>query len=453
MRRVACLLAFGQLLFGADARAQNPTIDGFTLVPMHSGNMLSLWGSETFTPGSHALQLGLEARQALATSVAAQSRSPLATLELLATFALVEGFDVSTGLAIHRGDFGARVNRTVIGDVWLVPRLRVWRNASGGGLATLVAAALPAGNDETLKREGLRFEPRLLASQVSLPFVFTANAGYLLHTRSDFDGAASNAVLAGAGVELGLGSGWSGVSELTSRLYANAPGADLAARLPAEARLAVRFTIAGWVTEFGGGLGLWGGPSEPDWRLIAALSFDLVVQSQPQVLPPLPDRDQDGIPDASDACGDEPGTRTLHGCPARAPPNEVAPALEEPLPDVPLGVEQPETFPVLLFQPNQWHLGATQLALLDETAARMRAAPPDVYFVVEGHSDVSGPPPFNSIVARKRAMTMRHELIRRGVPWHRITVAVYGSSRPPDGSDPVGARRVEFRMIKQSGPR
>jgi outer membrane protein OmpA-like peptidoglycan-associated protein len=451
--RAACLLALTQLLFGGAARAESATINDFTLVPMQSGSTLSLWGSETFTPGSHALQLGLEARQALAPSVAAPSRSTLATLELLATFALIDGFDVSTGLAVHRGDFGARANRTAIGDVWLVPRLRIWRNASGGGLATLVAASLPAGNDETLKREGLRFEPRLLASQVSLPFVFTANAGYVLHTRSKFDGATSNAALGGAGVELGLGSGWSGVSELTSRWYANAPGADLAARLPAEARLAVRFTIAGWVTEFGGGLGLWGGPSEPDWRLIAALSFDLVVQSQPQVLPPLPDRDQDGIPDASDACGDEPGTRALDGCPVQVPPDPIAPDVEEPLPDAPLGVEEPEAFPVFLFQPNQWHLDVAQLAQLDEIAVRMRAAPPDVYFVVEGHSDVSGPPPFNSVLARKRAMTMRHELIQRGVPWNRITVAVYGSSRPPGDSDPSGARRVEFRMIRQSGGR
>jgi outer membrane protein OmpA-like peptidoglycan-associated protein len=441
-----------QFPFGGEALAQNATLNDFTLVPMQSGNMLSLWGSETFTPGSHALQLGVEARRGLASNVE-QNAPTLATMELLATFALVRGFDVSTGLAVHRGDFGARANRTAIGDVWLVPRLRVWRNASGAGIATLIAASLPAGNDPTLEREGLRFEPRVLATQMSVPFVLTANAGYLLHTRAEFDGAASNAALAGVGAELALGSGWSGVSELTSRWYANAPGADLAARRPTEARLAVRFTVAGWVTEFGGGLGLWGGPSDPDWRLIAALSFDLVVQSQPQVRVPLPDRDQDGIPDASDACGDEPGTRALDGCPVQAPPRQTAPEHEEPLPELPPGVAEPEAFPVLLFQANQWHVDVAQLALLDQVATRMRAAPPDAYFVVEGHSDVSGPPPFNSVLARKRAMTMRLALIQRGVPWHRITIAVYGSLRPPESSDPAGARRVEFRVIRQPSGR
>jgi hypothetical protein len=34
---------------------------------------------------------------------------------------------------------------------------------------------------------------------------------------------------------------------------------------------------------------------------------------------------------------------------------------------------------------------AEQLSLLDEVASHMRAAPADVYFIVEGHSDVSGP--------------------------------------------------------------
>jgi outer membrane protein OmpA-like peptidoglycan-associated protein len=123
------------------------------------------------------------------------------------------------------------------------------------------------------------------------------------------------------------------------------------------------------------------------------------------------------------------------------------------LPDLPAGVAQPEAFPVLLFQPNQWHADVAQLALLDQVAVRMRAAPPDVYFVVEGHSDVSGPPSSNSILARKRAMTMRLALIQRGVSWHRITIAVYGSSRPPESSDAGGARRVEFRMIRQSSAR
>jgi outer membrane protein OmpA-like peptidoglycan-associated protein len=90
---------------------------------------------------------------------------------------------------------------------------------------------------------------------------------------------------------------------------------------------------------------------------------------------------------------------------------------------------------------------------LDQIAERMRAAPPDAVFQIEGHADDSGPRAFNWSLSRNRALTVRFHLMLRGIAWRRLTVVGYGFTRPVETDDK--SRRVQFRMLlvpKPSAP-
>jgi outer membrane protein OmpA-like peptidoglycan-associated protein len=106
----------------------------------------------------------------------------------------------------------------------------------------------------------------------------------------------------------------------------------------------------------------------------------------------------------------------------------------------------------LQFAPNSYSLDRAVDPLLDEVAEQMKAAPDGVRFVVEGHSDASGPRRFNWKLSQARAIVVRRLLIRRGVPWQRVTVAWYGATRPMNdgGEDGERDRRVQFTPERTS---
>lgn len=88
-------------------------------------------------------------------------------------------------------------------------------------------------------------------------------------------------------------------------------------------------------------------------------------------------------------------------------------------------------------------------AALDDSAAAWRARPGGPV-EIEGHSDRSGPAAANRRAARLRAMAVRDELVRRGVPAALIAVRSEGEERPliatEDGVREVQNRRVDINI-------
>lgn len=428
------------------------------MAPLQDGSMSSLWSSEPFEPGRPALQLSLLAHPGRPTAPQWEAAHVLSTLELSGTLGAWRGFDVTAGLALHRGaweappspEIPARVS-TLLGDVRFVPRLQLWT-----GISALLAASYPVARDPVVAREGLRFEPRLLGTLVVNAVKVTANLGYLLHAPIErFDSVSSDSFVSGAGARLALSEAWSAVTEVVGRWYPSAKG-SAASRVPTEAQFAMRFSVAGWAAQLGGGVGLLGGSAQPDWRMTAALSFSLPEAFAATTMVAPPDRDRDGVPDTSDACADEREDRNgiddFDGCPdaesaeasTPSPQDDPAPEIEAATPDQE-GVEL-APLPVLRFERNQVNLNAAQLAILDVVATRMMEAPPEVRFIVEGHSDDTGPAAFNQRLSRSRALSVRLQLMHRGISWRRLGIVARGSSDLLDTPDT--SRRVKFRLVR-----
>lgn len=88
-------------------------------------------------------------------------------------------------------------------------------------------------------------------------------------------------------------------------------------------------------------------------------------------------------------------------------------------------------------------------ATLDQVAAAYRAAP-GAKLQLAGNTDRSGSEWTNRATGLRRAMTVRAELEKRGVPASAMTIASYGEERPlvptEDGVREVQNRRVEVAI-------
>jgi outer membrane protein OmpA-like peptidoglycan-associated protein len=434
-RRAGRLVLLALVAQETEAVAQQSRVNDYSTAPLQRGSILSLWSSGTLEPGQGALQLGMHARPSASARDTPDGAPPLSTLEFLGTLGLSSAVDASASMAVHRGYWGGSpytgaTSRTALGDVRLVPRFRIWRDAAGSGVGALLATSFQAGNEASLASDGWRIEPRLSANYVLAPLTLTVNAGYLLHASVKHVGEAPNdAVLGGVGAELAVSREWSLVAELASRWHVNATTSALGARLASEARPGLRFAMASWAGQVGGGVALPSAIDAPGWRLLAAISVALPTA------PPA------GLAHVANSA-QPPRVRT---------PSQAL-ADDTPIPEVPEPVtapvsEEPAPLPVLNFRPNRWLLDAVQLETLDQVAQRMKRETEHVRLEIHGHSDTSGPRAGNFKLSRKRALTVRLHLMLRGVAWRRLSIIGYGSTRPPASDDQRAARRVEFRLV------
>lgn len=482
-----------------DASAQEPT-EAYGLAPLQPGTIIGVWGGLPRDAGTAALAGAVQACPPLRLSQPdgsqAQELGTQAGFELLGTVGVLEGLDVSAGAGMQRGWANAEASvQSRLGSARVVPRLRLSGDANGG-VALLVAATAPLASHWS---EQLRVEPQLALSFVHDRAIASANVGYRLHPRERGWGSdANNALTWGAGVELPFATSWSALMELAGQWSAHARHLEPGARTPTEARAGVRFTVSGWAAQLAAGTGLLGGVAEPDWRLMAALSFSPASLPKPPEHDDWADQDGDEIPDQFDRCPTQPedldGVRDLDGCPdvtdddedtvanlddrcpgesedldgfedddgcpepgpvAAAPPPAVV-TESEPAPEKPREPPLPEISDVLYFEANQMGLDRAQRVKLDGIALELLLGASDVHLVIEGHSDDSGPPEFNDVLSRWRASAVRAYLIERGVPWQRLSIVGYGASMPVGSSlDAEGRarnRRVEFRVIRRKQP-
>lgn len=85
------------------------------------------------------------------------------------------------------------------------------------------------------------------------------------------------------------------------------------------------------------------------------------------------------------------------------------------------------------------------------TAAALLKTNPGTTGIIEGHTDSTGDPGYNRIIAENRATSVKTYLVERGVEPSRLTISAFGPEKPIDtNSTPEGRsknRRVVIRIV------
>ena len=104
---------------------------------------------------------------------------------------------------------------------------------------------------------------------------------------------------------------------------------------------------------------------------------------------------------------------------------------------------------MLFFDWGKPDIRQDEVATLDQVAAAWRARP-GVHLQLTGHTDRSGSAAVNRASGLKRAMKVRAELERRGIPRNAMSVGSFGEERPlvptEDGVREVQNRRVDILL-------
>mgnify|MGYP000190335978 FL=1 len=209
--------------------------------------------------------------------------------------------------------------------------------------------------------------------------------------------------------------------------------------------------------------------------LLAMLLFQQKGPGPAPEPPPPPDRDGDGVPDAKDACPDQPAG--LHadaarpGCPQADRDGDSVPDAVDACPDKPGG---PSTDPKkngcpglveikagllhikqqVFFKPRSAEVDAKKSRKILEAVASALVAKPEIKRVeVAGLADDKGKEKVNQEISEQRAQSVRKWLIEHGVHADRVVAKGYGEieldeqSRLSTHAQRKKNRRVEFRII------
>jgi len=154
---------------------------------------------------------------------------------------------------------------------------------------------------------------------------------------------------------------------------------------------------------------------------------------------PAPDQDGDGIPDPKDACP------TVRGVPSSDPARHGCPALVE------VERDRLKTLEPVFFATNEDRILPASEALLRDIAEALRKNP-DVRVSIEGHTDDTGTDAHNLELSRRRAESVKRELVRLGIEEARLEARGFGRSRPLVPATTPEAReknrRVEFKILR-----
>lgn len=158
-----------------------------------------------------------------------------------------------------------------------------------------------------------------------------------------------------------------------------------------------------------------------------------------------PDRDGDQIPDVADKCPDQAGTPAHEGCPP--------PAEEEP---VVLESERIRINNQIQFEFGSAKIDPRSYKLLDDVVQVLKSHPDVGPVLIEGHTDDIGARAFNLQLSRRRAKSVEDYLTTRGIQRSRLRSAGFGFDRPlvPNDSflNRARNRRTEFKLVEASTP-
>ena len=197
------------------------------------------------------------------------------------------------------------------GDVRLVAKLPLLGNASKVGVGLVAAASLPTGNPGNfLGGPGFGAEGWALTDVVLGPVIVAASGGYRWRSKQGVTQnlAVRNAFVFAGGAAVGL---FKDRLALVGEAHGEvAVGDSVSPQRPLEVLGALRFLpTSSTLFLLGGGKGVFAGLGSPDWRAFASITYQRTNI----------DRDEDGIPDESDACAkeaeDPDGFEDSDGCP------------------------------------------------------------------------------------------------------------------------------------------
>ena len=176
-----------------------------------------------------------------------------------------------------------------------------------------------------------------------------------------------------------------------------------------------------------------------------------------------PDSDGDGIEDGKDACPDAAGPRKFNGCPDSDGdgiadpddkcPNEAGPSDNAgcPNPTAEAIEKLNELGAVVQFELNKSNLRDDAIELL-LSVYEIMAKYGNTNFLIEGHTDSSGPKAFNKKLSLERAENVKSHLVSKGVEGDRLSTAGFGEDNPKESNNTrkgrIANRRVEFKVVE-----
>ena len=181
-------------------------------------------------------------------------------------------------------------------------------------------------------------------------------------------------------------------------------------------------------------------------RVLFALARATPAKAPPVVTAPPPepvaDRDEDGVPDMSDACPAVPGVHTsdprTDGCPPHA--------------DVRVVDNHIEYDDTILFTKSSPEVDEQSWPMLRKLAAFITDNRDIGKVDIAGHADERGTDHFNDVLSRRRARAVRALLVRFGVDPARLVTESFGESRPRapghTEDDWRQNRRVELTLVR-----
>ncbi len=341
-RAAAALAAAGLTATAAPAPAQTGfDLESFRPMPNRQDDALGLASTRALAP----LQLSVGAfvgyaRNLLVELDASGTRqrsvvSDHLPTHVLAALGIADWFELGVdvpivvyrdGEALDGLSTAAPEHGAGLGDVRVIPKLRVLDPAEGFGLAVVVDTRLPTGDRARLMGGGFGVEPKLAAELPVGSARLLANAGYRLRDRVVFgDLVVGDALTFGIAGDLPV-AGVHVIPEVAGEVPLAAADDGLQASAGLEGRLGVRAALGdGLSLDVGGGVGLLSAAGTPDFRTFLGLQWTSaaaeVAEPEPEPEPPPHpvDGDGDGIPDEADRCPTEPedmdGFEDEDGCP------------------------------------------------------------------------------------------------------------------------------------------
>jgi outer membrane protein OmpA-like peptidoglycan-associated protein len=420
----------------------------------------------------------------------------------------------SLPVVVHQGGeigaVGTRVysppNGAALGDLRLDADV-VLAGAPGGafrfGLGALTF--IPLGDRSQYAGDHrVRVAPRLMLAGDGGPVRWAARAGVHLRPRGD-------------GSFPGLGNEAEGAAAVGMRVGAWLIGPEVFASTslddsvsnrttPVEAMLGAQLAAGDWRIGLGAGRGLTGGLGAPGFRAVVRLEY--TPTERPEAPPPPPrraspaaspkDRDADGVPDAEDACPDEPGPTTAdartNGCPgALDRDGDGVPDADDACPDIAGGkssdprtsgcpdrdgdgiydledacpeergarnadrsrngcpVARVEKGQIRILEQVKFKSGSAQILsesdpVLEAVATVLRAHPEIKKVRVEGHTDNRGSPVYNQGLSRQRAAAVARWLVEHKIERERLTSEGFGRTRPIATNKTEEGRRENRRV-------
>jgi len=168
------------------------------------------------------------------------------------------------------------------------------------------------------------------------------------------------------------------------------------------------------------------------------------------------DDDNDGVYNYKDKCPKTPPETLVDsdGCMLDSDGDGV-PDLKDKCPSTPIGavVDKQGCWKVLdiVFDSDKWDIKPKYYNTLNKIV-KIISQNPDMYFIIQGHTDSTGSPRSNMELSHKRANSVMEYLVKKGIPAERLQAEGFGDSVPIAPNDTpenkAKNRRVQLDTIK-----